>query len=103
MDDRETIVLQSVAQGISRAAEDYEAAHPEAIDKDGFLTVGLDRGEYGPLIEELDSTITDSELEWAIEHLNGGCLRVSARFIGQGNFGISYIDKECLKRFTGLS
>ncbi|MEO5952287.1 MAG: hypothetical protein ABIQ44_07470 [Chloroflexia bacterium] len=99
MDERETKILQSVARGISQAAEEYEAAHPEALDKDGFLTVGLDRGEYGPLIEELDSTITNGELEWAIERLNGGCLRVSARFIDQGNFGVSYIDKECLKRF----
>jgi hypothetical protein len=91
--------VRTVARAILEATEAYEREHPEAVDREGFLSVGISATEYGPVLAQLDRTVTEEEKEDAILELERrGCFRARNPSSGH-NYALWRIEKGLLTSF----
>jgi hypothetical protein len=98
--ERRRNVVGTVARAILEATEAYEREHPEAVDREGFLSVGITATEYASVLARLDSTVTGEEQEDAILELERrGCFRARNPSFGH-NYGLWRIEKGRLASFA---
>ncbi len=98
--ERRRNVVKTLARAILEATEAYERDHPETVEGEGFLSVGISATEYAPVLSRLDSTVTEAEKEDAILELERrGCFRARNPSSGH-NYTLWRIEKGRLTSFA---